>query len=156
MDAALRRGFGVLAFATAVLITLACNVTRITVSGSAMSPTYKDGDRLLASRDVTVISRGDVVAFRYPRDESKSFLQRVIGLPGERVEIRDGVTLVNGTPIEEPYVADANRLRHSTTGIVLGADEYFMMGDNRANSSDSRSWGPVKRSAIWARLNRTN
>ena len=133
-------------------LTVACDSARVTVSGQSMRPSYKDGDRLIASKNVSTLSRGDVIGFRYPRDESKSFLQRIVGLPGERIEILDGVTFINGKPLDEPYVAAENRLPHTAAAVVLGPDEYFVMGDNRGNSSDSRSWGPVKRPAIWARL----
>ena len=136
------------------LLTLvaACDSARITVSGQSMRPAFNDGDRLIASKDVSTLSRGDVIGFRYPRDESKSFLQRIVGLPGERIEIADGVTFIDGKPLDEPYVAAENRLPHSMVAVVLGPDEYFVMGDNRGNASDSRSWGPVKRPAIWARM----
>ena len=135
-----------------VALIAACDSARITVAGQAMRPSYNDGDRLIASKDVSTLSRGDVIGFRYPRDESKSFLQRIVGLPGERIEIVDGLTFIDGKSLVEPYVAAENRLPHTMAPVVLGPDEYFVMGDNRGNSSDSRSWGPVKRPAIWARM----
>ena len=133
-------------------LSAACDSARITVSGQSMRPSFNDGDRLIASKDVSTLSRGDVIVFRYPHDESKSFLQRIVGTPGERIEIADGITFIDGKALDEPYVAAENRLPHSMAAVVLGSDEYFVMGDNRGNASDSRSWGPVKRPAIWARM----
>lgn len=83
---------------------------------------------------------GDVVVFRLPSDDSVDFIKRVIGLPGEIVEGTNGVVFVNGLPLDEPYVAPENQTFPSRQ---LGADEYFVMGDNRGNSQDSRSFGPI-------------
>ena len=85
--------------------------------------------------------RGDVVVFRYPRDPSRDFIKRVIGVPGDTVEIRDGVVTVNGTVLDEPYI---NGGANSDMAVkVVPEGSYFVMGDNRPNSSDSRSWGFV-------------
>jgi signal peptidase I len=92
------------------------------------------------------------VGFKYPKDESKSFVQRIIGQPGDRIEMKEGRVTVNGHSLEEPYVAEANRSQDSWGPVTIGAGQYFLMGDNRRNSSDSRSWGLVRRDAIWAKL----
>jgi signal peptidase I len=95
------------------------------------------------------IERGDVVVFRYPEDPDLDFVKRVIGLPGDRVEMRDGITYVNGEPLEEPYVEPENRrARRFLRPRFVPEDELFVMGDNRDNSNDSRAWGTVPRSAI--------
>ena len=130
----------------------ACGVTSVTIRGSSMSPAFKDGETALGVRNVDPIVRGDVVGFRYPRDETKSFIQRVIGLPGEDIEITNGRVAINGRPIEEPYVLPENNLPFSMSRRRIADGEYFVMGDNRANSSDSRSWGTVTRPAIWLKV----
>ena len=138
--------------AVALCAATACGVTSVKISGSSMSPTFKDGDTAFGVRNVDPISRGDVVAFRYPRDQSKSFLQRVIGLPGEEIEMTNGRVSINGRPIEEPYVLPANNASFSLSRRTIADGEYFVMGDNRANSSDSRSWGTVARGLIWLKI----
>lgn len=85
--------------------------------------------------------RGEVVVFRFPLDPSRDFVKRVIAVPGDTVEIRGGVVYVNGRRLEEPYTAEASV--SSMGAHVLGVDEYFVLGDNRAHSNDSRSWGAV-------------
>lgn len=85
--------------------------------------------------------RGDVIVFRYPRDPSRDFIKRIIGIPGDTMEIRNGVVTVNGVALEEPYINDGARSDMSAKVVPKGS--YFVMGDNRPNSSDSRSWGFV-------------
>ncbi|QGY40535.1 signal peptidase I [Pseudodesulfovibrio cashew] len=103
---------------------------------------YKTGDP----------ERGDIIVFKYPMDESKDFIKRVIGLPGDTVELRDKVVYINGEPLDEPYVrrTDARILpvRDNFGPIVVPDGEYFMLGDNREGSHDSRWWGTVKRQKI--------
>lgn len=121
--------------------------------GQAMAPTLNDGDSALVSRRFETIERGDIIAFRFPKDESRNFLKRVVALPGDRIESIDGRIHVNGAPLAEPYVAEGNRSADSWGPVVVEADQYFVMGDNRRNSSDSRHWGPVRRDAIWGKVN---
>lgn len=96
--------------------------------------------------------RGDICVFKYPEDESKDFIKRVIGLPGETIEIRNKVVFINGEPIDEPYVEHKdptyNPMRDDFGPFTIPQDEYFMLGDNREGSHDSRFWGTVKRSKI--------
>ena len=88
--------------------------------------------------------RGDIVVFEYPRDTSRDFIKRVIGLPGETVEIRNSQVHINGSPLDEPYLAEAARTQMSSMApVVVPLDAVFVMGDNRGNSSDSRSWGAL-------------
>jgi signal peptidase I len=89
--------------------------------------------------------------FWFHGDQSKSYIKRVIGLPGDTVEIRDGAVVVNGRPLEEPYVVE--RYRDQTTQAALRVPEgrYFVLGDHRSSSNDSRNWGPVPRELIYGK-----
>jgi len=126
------------------------------VSGDSMVPTFHNGEYLIVdelSYYLREPSRGEVIIFRYPKEPSKFFIKRVIGLPGETVTITNGhieITEVNGTRItlSEPYVK-AEVLSDMNT--ILAADEYFVMGDNRNASSDSRFWGPVPQQLLVGR-----
>jgi signal peptidase I len=86
--------------------------------------------------------RGDVVIFRYPRDPSRDFIKRVIGLPGETVEVVAGEVFINGQRMPEPF--GPNPGSYNAPPLTVGADEVYVMGDNRNNSSDSHLWGPLK------------
>ena len=137
----------------AVILVIAAGCTRkLNISGQAMSPTLKDGETALATPTLGTLVRGDIVGFRYPQDESKSFVKRIIGLPGEQIRSVNGRILINDKPLDEPYVIEANRISDSWGPITIPEGKYFMMGDNRGNSSDSRVWGLVGRDAIWAKI----
>lgn len=121
------------------------------VSGASMDPTFADGEYLVVdqiSKQIGAPDRESVVIFRYPKDPSKFFIKRIIGLPGETVKIDDGVTTIvnkihpDGFILDESYVANENK-KHDTLTITLGEKEYFVLGDNRRGSLDSRAWGPV-------------
>lgn len=123
------------------------------VNGASMEPTFENGDYLIIdelSYHVGDPKRGDVVVFRYPKDPSKFFIKRVIGLPGETVVIRDGAVFITRDgqtfKLEEAYVAHVEG--GSATDKKLGMQEYFVMGDNRPASSDSRSWGALPRENV--------
>lgn len=124
----------------------------IRVEGHAMSPTLQDGDRAIFVRLRRQPARGSVVALRYPKNPAKSFVMRIVGLPGERVSIDDGVVSIDGQPVAEPYLAPANRSHEHLGPRQLGPEEYYVLGDNRRNASDSREWGPVPRRHIWATM----
>ena len=115
------------------------------VSGEAMSPTYPSGEYMLINQLDKEFSRGEVIVFRYPKDPTQFFIKRVVGLPTEKVEVKQGRVFINDQLLEEPYYAG------ETTGSVattLGKDEYFVLGDNRAASADSRTFGSVPKSNI--------
>ena len=98
-------------------------------------------------------NRGDVVVFRFPRDESRDFVKRVIGVPGDTVEIRDGRVFVNDRAIQEPYVVGPSSCSpQKTCQARLKDREYFVLGDNRGASNDSRDWGPVHLDNIIGRV----
>ena len=140
-------------FVASFLLT-ACQGGMITNEGKAMEPTLQDGERVLAGRNIERIDRGHIVIFRYPLDEKRSFVKRVVGLPGEEVAIKDGRVFINGQEIDEPYVAAGNRSADTREPFAIPAGEYFVLGDNRRNSSDSRHWGNVRRDLIWAQVPR--
>ncbi|MFA6006270.1 MAG: signal peptidase I [Candidatus Paceibacterota bacterium] len=123
------------------------------VSGTSMVPTFEDGQYLIIdelSYRFHEPARGDVIIFKYPLDPSKFFIKRVIGLPGETVTIKNGdvsITEAGGKTItlDQSYVKFP---RVDSEISILGKDEYWVMGDNRSASSDSRSWGAITREHI--------
>jgi signal peptidase I len=128
----------------------------IVFQGASMMPGIRDGDRLAVERfrrgDKIDLKRGDVIAFRYPEDPSKSFLKRVVALPGETVEIRDGAVFINGSRLDEPYVdPKLNAARSSYQPLTVKEHHYFVLGDNRDASNDSRAWGFLPEENIYAR-----
>jgi signal peptidase I len=107
------------------------------------------GDRWFVTGAIDDLKRGDIIEFKYPKDETKHFMQRIVGLPGERIEIREGKTFINGQPLVEDYLDPAfNKALPSFPEKAIPENKFFVMGDNRDNSSDSRYWGPVDRSLI--------
>ena len=127
------------------------------VSGSSMKPTFMDGDYLIVdqlSYRIEEPERLDVVIFRYPDDPSQFFIKRIIGLPGETIQIgSNGVTIINeanpeGTILKEEYIDTSHYEPFTTT---LKDDEFFVLGDNRDASSDSRIWGPLNRKYLIGR-----
>lgn len=111
------------------------------VAGSTMFPNFVDKNYLLINKYDKDFKRGDVVILKYPIDPTKYFIKRIIGLPGEEVSFADEKVLVNGLYIQEEYLNQPTGVASST---ILKSDEYFVMGDNRGQSSDSRRWGPVR------------
>jgi signal peptidase I len=128
------------------------------VDGDSMVPTFHNLDYLVVDQLIYKFSdpkRGDVVVFRYPKDPSVFYIKRVIGLPGETVSISHGVVTVvdaSGTKIHlaEKYIVNEDATY--TRDVTLTTGEYFVMGDNRPNSSDSRTWGPLREKNIIGRV----
>ncbi len=129
------------------------------VSGSSMDPTFDNGHYLIVdqlSYRFEKPKRGEVIVFKYPNDPSKFFIKRIIGLPGEKVEIINGEVYIRGASetdsmkLSEPYI-EASRQKYDNWNIPLGPDEYFVMGDNRIASSDSRVWGALEEKFIVGR-----
>lgn len=126
----------------------------VKVEGTSMNPLLSDQERIFINKFIyhfEPIDRGDVVVFWYPLDRSKSFIKRVVGLPGETVEIREGKVYVDGKELADQFVP-SSYLDGSTYGPVeIAQDEYFVMGDHRDSSNDSRVFGPVPRQYIYGK-----
>jgi signal peptidase I len=126
----------------------------VRVEGTSMLPRLEDEDRLFINKfayQFEKIQRGDVVVFYYPHDESKSYIKRVIALPGDTLFIDHGIVYVNGEALHEPYVPDRFKDDRSIPERVIPPGEYFVMGDHRTISSDSRDFGPVPRGLIYGK-----
>ena len=140
------------AIASVLIITFLYQPVR--VEGTSMLPRLEDRDRLFINKFVyhlSAIERGDVVVFHYPRDPEKSYIKRVIALPGDRLRIDRGVVWLNGVPQTEGYVPEEYRDSRSMAEMVVPRDAYFMMGDHRSISSDSREFGPVERGLVYGK-----
>ncbi|MBZ5530181.1 MAG: signal peptidase I [Acidobacteriia bacterium] len=126
----------------------------VKVEGSSMEPGLEDQERIFINKLVyrlENIDRGDIVVFRYPRDPRKSFIKRVIGLPGDHLRISYGRVFVNGKRVEESYVPAEFLDSRSYGEIEVPADTYFVLGDHRSMSNDSRDFGPVSRDNIYGK-----
>lgn len=136
-------------------------VQPVVVEGTSMLPQLHDGERLLVNKMVYYriqsvswghIERGDIVVFWYPNDPDKSYVKRVIGLPGEIIEIRNGKVFVDGKELKEDYLdSEYNQTLPSAPSKKVDEHHYFVMGDNRDNSSDSRYWGLVPEKYIYGK-----
>ena len=152
-----------------IFLALQFSVENFRVEGKSMDPTLAEGEHLLVNKlvyfrlDLESLAtflpfvgeeragslfpfhpphRGEVIVFHFPGDRSRDFVKRVIGLPGEVVEVRAGQTLIDGQPLDEPYVSHEDLSSMHPFAVPL--DSYFVMGDNRRVSNDSRDWGPVQ------------
>jgi len=126
----------------------------VKVEGTSMAPLLKDQERIFINKFVyrfEPIDRGDVVVFWYPLDHSKSFIKRVVGLPGETVDIRRGRVFVGGRLLREPYVLPDYLDNASYAPVRVPPGHYFVMGDHRDSSNDSRMFGPVARRYIYGK-----
>jgi signal peptidase I len=128
----------------------------VKVEGTSMTPSLVNEERIFINKFVyrfglSDIVRGDTIVFWAPEDPSRSYIKRVIGVPGDAVEIVDGTVILNGKRLEEPYLIDVNRDRMSMPRRVVEAGHYFVLGDHRNSSNDSRSWGTVPRDAIYGK-----
>ncbi len=132
------------------------------VKGASMEPNFHDHEYLIIdelSYRFAQPERGQVIVFRYPRNPQEYFIKRVIGLPGEEVQIKDGKVLIfnsenpDGLAINEKYLAgELITFDSSELKVAVGPDEYFVLGDNRAASKDSRSFGPVNKSFVTGKV----
>jgi len=133
----------------------------VVVEGTSMLPQLHDGERLLVNKLVYYkigsvgwghLQRGDIVVFWYPKDPEKSYVKRIIGLPGENVEVRNGIIFIDGQQLNETYLdTEYNQSLPSFAPRKVDEHYYFVMGDNRDNSSDSRYWGLVPEKYIYGK-----
>ena len=128
----------------------------VKVEGTSMMPALSDQDRFFVNKFVyrfglADIARGDLIVFWFPGDQSKSYVKRVIGVPGDTVEIDRGVVVVNGRRLRESYVPERYRDTLSMSARSVDPDHYFVLGDHRNSSNDSRAWGLVPRECIYGK-----
>jgi signal peptidase I len=126
----------------------------VKVEGGSMEPGLEDQERIFINKLVykfESIERGDIIVFRYPRDTHKSFIKRVIGLPGDRIRISYGHVFVNDHQLPESYVPSDYLDARSFAEIVVPKNAYFVLGDHRSMSNDSRDFGPVMRGYIYGK-----
>jgi signal peptidase I len=141
------------ALAVAVFIVIFV-IQPVKVEGTSMQPHLADQDRIFVNRFIyqfADIRRGDVVVFWYPKDRNKSFIKRIIGIPGDEVEIREGVVYRNGSKIDEPYLSREYWDYRSYPKVIVPCGQYFVLGDHRNSSNDSRHWGFVARNLIYGK-----
>ena len=141
-----------------VAFAVACGFQNsIVLQGNAMLPSFKEGQRVKIKRfnrfEEPDLKRGDVVVFLFPDDPSASYVKRLIGLPGDTVEIREGKVIVNDQELAEPYVDSRfNQSHRSQAPVYIRPNYYYVLGDNRDNSSDSRIWGLVPERYVYAKV----
>jgi signal peptidase I len=128
----------------------------VKVEGTSMMPSLYDQERLFINQfsykfGLGPIRRGDTVVFWFPEDTTKSYIKRVIGLPGDSIVVKDGWVWVNGRKLEESYVPREYRDDRSYPAHVVPPNQYFVLGDHRSSSNDSRAWGFVPRSYIYGK-----
>lgn len=126
----------------------------VRVEGVSMLPRIQDQERIFVNKfiyRVKPIQRGDVIVFWYPMDTHRSFIKRVIGLPGETVQIRDGKVYVNDRELRENYVPRQFEALESTPPVPVTPEHYYVLGDHRNSSNDSRFWGLVPRENIYGK-----
>jgi signal peptidase I len=126
----------------------------VKVEGGSMEPGLEDQERIFINKLVyrwEKIERGDIIVFRYPRDPRKSFIKRVIGIPGDQVRISYGHVYINGKPLEEDYVPAEYADSRSYPMTIIPPGSYFVLGDHRSMSNDSRDFGPVQRGYIYGK-----
>lgn len=146
-----------LAFSILIAVILIVFIYQpVKVEGTSMMPTLTDQERIFINKftyhyGLGEIQRGDMVVFWYPLDTSKSYIKRVIGLPGDLVHIDEGDVYVNGRKLVEDYVPDINRDRISWGPKQVPSGAYFVLGDHRNSSNDSRTWGFVDRKYIYGK-----
>ena len=128
----------------------------VKVEGTSMMPGLTDQERIFINKyeyklGVGAIEHSDLVVFHFPLDRSQSYIKRVIGVPGDSVEIVDGMVYVNGRKLDEPYVPDEYRDHLSLPKETVPMDRYFVLGDHRSSSNDSRVWGFVERRDVYGK-----
>ena len=177
MSRVLRELIEAVVLASLVFMVIQTSIRNFKVDGSSMDPTLEHGQFLMVNKlvylqlDMDRLSRivpfwhvdqssnrfpihppqrREIIVFHFPRDTSKDFVKRVIGLPGEKVELRDGSGFINDRLLQESYITTP--YDSTMAPLILDNDEYFVMGDNRRSSNDSRMWGPVPESHLLGKV----
>jgi signal peptidase I len=146
-----------LAFSVLIAVILIVFIYQpVKVEGTSMMPSLTDQERIFINKftyrfGLGSIQRGDTVVFWWPPDPTKSYIKRVIGLPGDSIRIENGQVFVNGKALVEEYVPDDYRDNSSWGPKIVPPDDYFVLGDHRSSSSDSRTWGFVRRTDIYGK-----
>ena len=149
LGSALRELIETLILTLVIFLVIRFAVQNFRIEGLSMEPNFHDGQYLFVNKLVYMLrppERGDVIVFIPPNNNSRDFIKRVIGLPGDRIEIRSGTVFINGEELKEAY--PLNPASYSTGSLVIPPDEYFVLGDNRNYSSDSHAWGTVSQKSI--------
>jgi signal peptidase I len=146
----------VVAVLLAVFLLRAFVFQPFVVEGASMEPNFQDGEYLVVERISYSLSdprRGDVVVFRFPANPSLNYIKRIVGLPGETIDVKNGTVMVDGKRLNEPYILPGSTFvaGFEQEEWKLKTREYFVLGDNRSHSSDSREWGVVPRVNIIGR-----
>jgi signal peptidase I len=157
----LRIGTGIGVWVRDLIISLAISAfiiiflyQPVKVEGTSMMPSLEDQERIFVNKFVyrlEPIERGDIVVFRYPRDPSKSYIKRVIGMAGDRIRIDGGQVYVNDQALDEDYVPPAYTDSRSYPEMTVPAQSFFVLGDHRSMSNDSRDFGAVNQSFIYGK-----
>lgn len=142
---------GILLFALILVLINYFVITIHVVQGESMEPNFSTGQFIFTNKISYLVSepkRGDVVVLKFPGDpEKQKYIKRIIGLPGEKLEIKDSKIFINDKKLLETYI-DENVLTYPDMKVKIGENEYFIIGDNRLNSSDSRSWGVARKNDL--------
>ncbi len=146
-----------LVFALMIAVLMIVFVVQpVKVEGTSMLPRLHDGERIFVNKliyyGLPKLRRGDIVVFWFPNNPSQSYIKRIVGLPGEKVEIREGRVIINDRELNEPYLDPQLNIAHpSQQPVIVREHYYFVMGDNRDHSSDSRYWGLVPEKYIYGK-----
>ncbi len=149
LGSALRELIETLILTLVIFLLIRFAVQNFRIEGYSMEPNFHDGQFLFVNKLVYLFGkpeRGDVIVFLPPNNSTRDFIKRVIGLPGDKVEVVNGKVLINGEELDEAY--PLNSATYSMPALIVPPDEYFVLGDNRNYSSDSHSWGTVTASRI--------
>ena len=137
------------------LISVSCGpdkpINRYRIAGAGMEPTLREGDWITATLVYRELERGDIVVFTMPRDSGPdgrelTYVKRIVGLPGETIEVKDGEVYIDGTVLTEPYILE--KPEYSLEPTLIPENHYFVLGDNRNHSNDSHTFGPITRDSI--------
>ena len=146
-----------LAFSVVLAVILIVFIYQpVKVEGTSMMPALTDQERIFINKftyrfGIGSVERGDMVVFWFPLDRSKSYIKRVIGMPGDTVEVDNGAVIVNSRPLQEPYVPEVYRDHQSYSRVTVPPEHYYVLGDHRSSSNDSRAWGFVRRDFIYGK-----